>query len=147
MTDDQQASAEPKNSTEPQSSTARPTRADVEGWVGARLDEISGASVGKIEGAYVDERTGLPEWILIRVGRFGHHCVVPARDAVAGVGHVWVPWDRNSIRRSPRVEPGGALTADEERQLCEHFGITEGLGRNAELADRPPDETTVSPFG
>ena len=124
----------------------RPTRADVEGWIGARLDEISGASVGKVEGAYLDEKTGLPEWILIRVGRFGHHCVVPAREAVAGVGHVWVPWDRNSIRRSPRVEPGGALTADEERQLCEHYGIVEGLGRNAELKNRPRDETTVAPL-
>src|SRR5919109_2573515 len=87
----------------------RPSRAEVEGWIGARLDEISGASMGKIEGAYVDAKTGLPEWILIRVGRFGHHCVVPAREAVAGSGHVWVPWDRNSIRRSPQVQRGGAL--------------------------------------
>ena len=132
--------------TESAVAAERPTRTDVEGWIGARLDEISGASVGKVEGAYVDEKSGLPEWILIRVGRFGHHCVVPAREAVAGVGHVWVPWDRNSIRRSPRVEPGGALTADEERQLCEHYGIVKGLGRNAELENRPRDETTVAPL-
>jgi hypothetical protein len=147
MADDQQAPAEPRDSTEPQGPTERPSRADVESWVGARLDEISGAGIGKVEGGYVDEKTGLPEWILIRVGRFGHHCVVPARQAVAGVGHVWVPWDRNSIRRSPRVEPGGALTAEEELQLCEHYGIVEEIGRNAELADRPRDETTVSPIG
>lgn len=121
----------------------RPSRADVEGWNGARLDEISGSGVGKVEGAYLDESSGLPEWILIRVGRFGHHCVVPAREAVAGVGHVWVPWDRNSIRRSPRVEPSGALTAGEERQLCDHYGIVEGVGRAAELAQRSGDETTA----
>jgi hypothetical protein len=125
----------------------RPARADVEGWIGSRLDEISGSSIGKIEGAYLDEKSGLPEWILIRVGRFGHHCVVPAREAVAGVGHVWVPWNRDSIRRSPRVEPGGALTADEELQLCEHYGIPEGIGRAAELADRPGDQTSVVPLG
>lgn len=124
----------------------RPSREDVEGWVGARLDEISGVGVGKVEGAYVDEKTGMPEWILIRVGRFGHHCVVPAREAVAGVGHVWVPWDRNSIRRSPRVERGGALTAEEERQLCDHYGIVEGSGRAADLAERADDQITVVPL-
>ena len=58
-----------------------------------------------------------------------------------------MPWDRDSIRRSPRVEPGGPLTADEELQLCEHYGIAEGIGRNAELEHRPRDETTVSPIG
>jgi len=131
----------------PPEGSERPSRADVEGWVGARLDEISGTSVGKVEGAYADAKSGLPEWILIRVGRFGHHCVVPAREAVAGVGHVWVPWDRNSIRRSPRVEAEGALTAGEELQLCSHYGIVEGLGRAAELAGRPDDETTAASLG
>ena len=124
----------------------RPSRAEVEGWIGARLDEISGGSMGKIEGAYIDVKTGLPEWILIRVGRFGHHCVVPAREAVGGVGHVWVPWDRKSIRRAPQVQPGGALNADEELQLCDHYGIVEGTGRAADLAGRKGDEETVFPL-
>lgn len=143
MDDEPQEAAEPEAATAPQAEDARPTRVEVEGWVGSRLDEISGASVGKVEGAYVDEKSGLPEWVLIRVGRFGHHCVIPAREAVSGVGHVWVPWDRNSIRRSPRVEKSGALTADDELQLCDHYGIVEGVGRAAELAARPGDETTA----
>jgi sporulation protein YlmC with PRC-barrel domain len=125
---------------------ARPSRSEVEGWIGARLDEISGSSIGKIEDAYVDLKTGLPEWILIRVGRFGHNTVVPAREAVGGVGHVWVPWDRNAIRRSPQVEPGGPLNADEELQLCEHYGIVETVGRAAELADRRGEDATVAPL-
>jgi hypothetical protein len=124
----------------------RPTREEVEGWVGARLDEISGASMGRIEGAYVSEESGRPEWILIRVGRFGHHTVVPARQAVAGVGHVWVPWNRASIRGAPRVELGGALTAEEELALCEHYGIVKGRGRAAELAETPGEKTTVTPL-
>ena len=124
----------------------RPTREEVQGWVGFRLDEISGAGMGKIEGAYVSEEGGRPEWILIRVGRFGHHTVVPAREAVAGVGHVWVPWDRAAIRGAPRVERGGALNAEEELQLCEHYGIVAGLGRAADLAEIPGETTTVVPL-
>jgi hypothetical protein len=124
----------------------RPTREEVEGWVGARLDEISGASMGRVEGAYVSEESGRPEWILIRVGRFGHHTVVPARQAVAGVGHVWVPWNRASIRSAPRVELGGALTAEEELQLCKHYGIVKDRGRAADLAETPGEKTTVTPL-
>jgi hypothetical protein len=125
----------------------RPTREEVEGWVGARLDEISGASMGRIEGAYVSEQSGRPEWILIRVGRFGHHTVVPARQAVAGAGHVWVPWNRACIRSAPRVEVGGSLTAEDELQLCEHYGIVKGQGRAADLAETPGEKTTVTPLG
>jgi len=124
----------------------RPTREEVEAWVGARLDEISGASVGRIEGAYACEKTGRPEWILIKVGRFGHHTVAPARQAVAGVGHVWVPWSRAVIRAAPRVELGGALSAEEELQLCRHYGIAEGHGRAADLAEAPPESKTVAPI-
>jgi hypothetical protein len=124
----------------------RPTREEVEGWAGARLDEISGASVGRIEGAYVSQDTGRPEWVLIRLGRFGHHTVVPARQAVAGVGHVWVPWSRAVIRSAPRVTLGGPLSAEEELQLCEHYGIARGLGRASDIADAPLDRKTVTPI-
>jgi hypothetical protein len=124
----------------------RPTRDEVAGWAGARLDEIAGASVGRIEGAYVSQESGRPEWVLIRLGRFGHHTVVPARQAVAGVGHVWVPWSRAVIRGAPRVTLGGALSAEEELQLCEHYGIAGGSGRAADIADAPPDRKTVAPI-
>jgi hypothetical protein len=125
----------------------RPSREDVEGWIGSRLDEIEGTGVGKVQGAYVDRRSGQPEWILIRTGRFGHHRVAPAREAVGGVGHVWVPWDRSSIRRSPRVDPDAELTPDDELVLCEHYGIVAGRGRVAELAGRSDDETSAVPLG
>jgi uncharacterized protein YndB with AHSA1/START domain len=55
-------------------------------WAGHRLDEIDGDGVGKVEGVFVDEQTGKPEWVLARTVRFGHHTLVPARDAVEGVG-------------------------------------------------------------
>ena len=139
-------SREPRES-ERADEVERPSREDVEGWIGSRLDEIGGAGVAKVKGAYVDKQSGEPEWILIRSGRFRHHRVAPAREAVGGVGHVWVPWDRDSIRRSPRVDPHGELTPDEELVLCEHYGIVAGRGRAAELAGRSDDETSAVPLG
>ena len=118
---------------------------DVKGWRGHRLDEIAGGNVGKIEGVVVDAESGRPEWLLARMGRFGHHTLVPARDAVEGVGHVWVPYTRDLVRKAPKVEPGSSLTGEAERELLEHYGIASDAGRFAELADRGPEAITLRP--
>lgn len=112
---------------------------EVEAWFGHRLDEISGAAVGKVEGLLVDDSSGEPEWLFARMGRFGHHALVPARDAVEGVGRVWVPYTREQIRSAPRADLGSALTVAEERQLLEHYEIAVDAGRAAELAERGDD--------
>jgi hypothetical protein len=99
--------------------------------------------VGKVEGVYIDEASGEAEWLLARMGRFGRHSLVPARDAVAGVGHVWVPYGRETVRGAPRVEPGQPLDLDRELELCTHYGI----GRADELAGRSPQAITARPAG
>src|SRR5919198_2862114 len=91
-----------------------PSAEEVRGWVGFRLDELGGAGVGKLEGLYVDESGGDPVWLLARMGRFGHHTLVPGRDAVAGVGRVWVPYTRDQIRRAPRIKSGSPLAKEQE---------------------------------
>ncbi len=114
---------------------ARPDADDVRAWTGHRLDEISGGNVGRVEGAFVDEQTGAPEWLLARMGRFGHYTLVPGRDAVEGVGHVWVPYSRDQIRKAPRIDPSSPLTAGTERELLAHYGIAVDAGRAAELTE------------
>jgi hypothetical protein len=118
-----------------ESATVPPPSADeVRGWVGFRLDEIAGVGVGKIEGVFVDS-SGEQVWLLARMGRFGPHTLVPGRDAVEGVGRVWVPYTRDHIRRAPRVDQSVALTAEAERQLLEHYRIEPEAGRATEIAD------------
>jgi len=119
---------------------------EVRGWAGHRLDEIGGGGVGKVEGVLVDARSERPEWLLARMGRFGHRTAVPIRDAVEGVRRVWVPYTRDLIRRAPRIEAGGSLSAKLERELLAHYGIGGGEGgRPAELAGRDPEELTARP--
>jgi hypothetical protein len=123
----------------------RPGAGEVRGWIGHRLDEIRGNNVGKLEGVFVDEVSGEPEWLLARMGRFGHYTLVPARDAVGGVKHVWVPYSRDQIRQAPRVDPAASLTAAGEGALLEHYGIMSDAGRAAALAERDEDEVTARP--
>lgn len=121
----------------------RPGLETIRGWAGDQLDELGGGKVGRIVAAMVDERSGEPEWLLARMGRFGHHTLVPSRDAVAGVGRVWVPYSRDRIRAAPRIEPGEPLTAALERALLEHYGVAVDPERATELGERPPDELSA----
>lgn len=121
------------------------TLEEAKGWTGHRLDEISGGSVGKIEGVVVDAESGRLEWLLARMGRFGHHTLVPARDAVEGVGHVWVPYTRDQIRRAPKIEPGSSLNREHERELLAHYAVAGDAGRYAELEQREAEAITARP--
>lgn len=126
--------------------TAQPlTLEEAQAWAGHRLDEISGGSVGRVEGAVVDTETGRPEWLLARMGRFGHHTLVPARDAVEGVGHVWVPYTRDQIRRAPKIERGSSINRETEQQLLAHYRMAGDAGRFAELQNRDAEAVTARP--
>ena len=124
---------------------SRPGAEEVRGWTGYKLDELSGGNVGRLEGFFVDASTGEPEWLIARMGRFGHYTLVPGRDAVEGVGHVCVPYTRDLVRRAPRVDPSAPVTADTERRLLDHYGIAVGAGRAAELGERDGDSPSARP--
>ncbi|MDQ3572630.1 MAG: hypothetical protein M3383_07205 [Actinomycetota bacterium] len=122
------------------------TAADIAGWAGFKLDEMGGSTVGKVEGVYVDDHSGRPEWLLARMGRFGAHCLVPARDAVGGAGHVWVPYSRDKIRKAPKVEANSPIQRDREQEMLAHYGIgSSDVGRGAELAKLTAEAITARP--
>jgi hypothetical protein len=138
------------DATESESVTSELARetgaAAMKAWTGYRLDEIGGGNVGKIEGVFVDADSGEPEWIVARMGRFGHYTLIPGRDAVEGVKHVWVPYTRDQIRAAPKVDPRSGLTAGGERELLSHYGIMADAGRAAEIAGRDADDVTAKPL-
>ena len=117
--------------------------AEVLAWSGHRLDGLTGEPVGRVEGVLVDESSGAPEWLLARMGRFGHYALVPARDAVEGVGHVWVPYTREQIRAAPHADREAELSVAGERELLAHYGIAVDAGRAAELAERADDAVSA----
>lgn len=122
------------------------TLEEAQGWVSAKLDDMRGATIGKIDSIYVDDQGGRPEWLLARMGRFGHFCLVPARDAVGAGGHVWVPYTRDQVRAAPRMSRGESLQRSQEQALLEHYGIGSAeLGRAGELADQGDDQITARP--
>ncbi len=113
------------------------------GWSGFRVDDVYGARVGIVEDIYVDHETDTPCWILVKMGRFSDaHALLPVRDAVAGNGHVWIPYEKDLIRRAPQIAAGMPIAQELERALCVHYGVMSSRG--AEIAEIPASALTAA---
>ena len=100
----------------------KPSLNEALGWIGSRVDDIYGASVGRLEDVWIDPGTGVPRWLLVKEGRFGgRSTLVPFSDATAGAGHVWVPYERDVVREAPQIKPGVPLTQQVEATLRNHY--------------------------
>jgi hypothetical protein len=112
-------------------------------WIGFRVDDVYGARVGTVEDVYVDQETDAPCWLLTKMGRFSEvYALVPVRDAVAGAGHVWVPYEKDLIRRAPQVSVGMPVSQAAESTLCAHYGVMSSRG--AEIANIPGTALTAA---
>jgi hypothetical protein len=128
-----------------QADPSLPDTGEALGWAGAKLDELTGGTVGRVEGVLTDAESGDPKWLLVRMGRFGHHTALPFTHAVGGVGRVWAPYDREMIRQAPRIDAGQPLTRERELELCAFYGMGEETGRGAEIAGRGEGSVTAEP--
>lgn len=71
---------------------------DALSWLGMRIDDAYGARVGAVHDVYL-EADGAARWIF--TGR--RRVLIPAWDAIAGGGRVWVPYTLEVIEAAPRV--------------------------------------------
>ncbi len=124
-----------------------PSTGDALGWVGEPVDDSGGQRVGKVSGVYADLGSKEPKWLVVRLGRLAGEAAVPFEHCVEGGGRVWIAYEREEVRGSPKLNGGEPLNAGQELQICEHYGIRIGLGRAAEVAERKGDEVTAVPAG
>jgi len=67
-------------------------------WIGMRIDDAYGARIGVVNDVYL-ESDGAPRWIFVLRRRV----LIPARDAIAGAGRVWVPYSLELVESAPKV--------------------------------------------
>ncbi len=120
--------------------SARPTLQQALRWIGSRVDDIYGASIGKLEDIWMDPDSGEPLWLLVRDGRIGgRHTLVPFAQAASGAGHVWIPFEREVVRGAPAVRPSAPLShelSDTLRRYYAESGHPVGGSTRAEDAVR-----------
>jgi hypothetical protein len=125
---------------------AAPSLEETRVWIGNAVEDLGGDGVGQVHGLFVDASSGDPTWLIVKQGRLNSTLVVvPLRDCAAGVGRVWVAHERATIRSSPVVDPTRPLLREHELTISAHYGISETVGRAAEVAGRPENSATSQP--
>jgi hypothetical protein len=128
------------------------------GWVGHKLDDLGGTSIGRIEEILVEPESNEPSWLLVKVGRIGgRRTAVPFEMAAAGVGRVWVPYPRETIRSAPAVGRGTGLEPELEDGLRRHYAVPapgagpgngeEAVAEGAEPIEEPDGDPDVTADG
>jgi uncharacterized protein (TIGR02271 family) len=111
------------------------TQEQVRETIGATAYDPHGDKLGTVGQVYLDDDTGQPEWVTVKTGLFGSkETFVPVQRAeLHEPGAVTVPYDKQTIKNAPQVEPdGGHLSEQEEAELYRYYNIdSPGVGDQA----------------
>jgi hypothetical protein len=131
---------------------ALPSLSEVIGWIGFEVDEVGGDRVGSVHAVFADAGGGEPAWLIAALARRGllrrrraDLVAIPLRDCAAGAGRVWTAHERSALGGAPTVDPTRPLLREHELAICAHYGISERVGRAAEVARRAEGAVTSQP--
>jgi hypothetical protein len=92
-------------------------------WRGRTVVDRAGETIGTLKDVYLDE-SERPHWGSVHTGLFGiRETLVPLDAARPDQDVLRLPFDRDHVKDAPNVDPEVQLTADEEQQLYEHYGL------------------------
>ena len=101
-----------------------PTRRDFDDfgdWPGRDVVSPDGEHLGAVELIFLDEATGTPEWVLVRVDDAA--AFVPLLGATVEERTIRVGHERDRVQAAPQVEVGDTLSIGDEKRLYEHYGL------------------------
>jgi hypothetical protein len=114
-------------------------------WLEMPIDGLGGKTLGRIAGIHLDVEDGEPRWVLIRLGPLAGCTAIPVEHVAEAAERLWTGYERDLISKAPRFKPEDSLSAAQELELAAHWGMDEGRGRAAEVADRDADEISAVP--
>lgn len=144
------AAPKPKPAAKPKAA-AKPTEPQLPSlnkameWIGMRVDGVDGDSLGKLAGIHVDVEDGKPRWAVVRLGRLAGCTALPYDHVAEGGDRLFAAYERGWVKEAPRFKPSEALSADQELELCAHWGIRLDKARSAEVKGRKPEEISAVP--
>jgi len=93
-------------------------------WRGRDAVDANGGRLGKVDEIYLDTETEQPEWLAVKLGRFGGNLTfIPIAEASDEGGQVRVPYERSQIEAAPNASADGELSQEEEAALYRHYGL------------------------
>ena len=122
-----------------------PKLKEIRHWVGLRVDGLGNRSLGRVAGVHVDVEDGQPRWVVLRLGPVAGCTALPFEHVAEGAGRLWAAYERDWVREAPRFRPNESLSADDELELCAHWGIRKHQSRAAQLEEAAGDKITAVP--
>ena len=119
--------------------------ATLDRWRALAIVDRDGTTVGTISEFYLDRETGHPTWALITTGIFGAtQTFVPLIHATEISDGLQVPYEKNHIKNTPKVDPHDELTPQEEAELFAHYGVEYvAAGGTPDAAEPGSDEASA----
>lgn len=93
-------------------------------WTGHNLYDLNGDKIGKVEGVRYGDVTGSPTWLMVETGLLGLKKVfVPAAEVRRAGDRLSVPYTKDRVKDSPKIDNEEAPTEAEEGYLCRYYGM------------------------
>jgi uncharacterized protein (TIGR02271 family) len=122
--------------------------------IGHKVVDAEGHKIGQAEEVYLDDSTGLPQWVTVKGGLFGgkeHFAPLDGASLVADELQLSCP--KALVDGAPDLETGRHLSAEEERTLYQHYGLgdrgmsrqpTSGMNASGTATGPNPGMTTAT---
>jgi len=95
-----------------------------QGWLGQEMVDQKHNRIGRVVDVIYDTDTDpMPDWAVVNAGMFAGAHYVPLGEAYrTRDGRLVVPYDKTTVRRSPRADRSHILTPDVRRVAGHHYG-------------------------
>lgn len=98
---------------------------ELERFIGNKAYTPDGDKIGKVNRLYLDDYTDEPNFVTVETGLFGtKESFVPVREARITNNDLVLPYDKDTVKDAPNVDPDGHLTLEQERELFDYYGLT-----------------------
>lgn len=100
-----------------------------------------GEKLGKVSRVFLDNASGLPEWVTVQTGLFGtRESFVPAGDATLGGDGLTVPFTKEAVKQAPQVDAEqGELSPEEEAELYRHYQLDYTMAETDDTLAQPAE--------
>ncbi|MBA3309020.1 MAG: PRC and DUF2382 domain-containing protein [Nocardioidaceae bacterium] len=101
------------------------TTEQIQNVIGQTMHGSDGEKIGKIGQVFLDDQSGQPEWATTKTGMFGsNESFVPLAEARVSGDELTVPYDKDTIKNAPRIDPDqGHVSQAEEAELYRYYGL------------------------
>ncbi|MGO2068285.1 DUF2382 domain-containing protein [Glutamicibacter arilaitensis] len=92
--------------------------------IGGTVVGPDGQKIGKFGQVFIDDRSGEPAWATVHTGFFGlSESFIPLSEAAIAGDTLSIPYDKQTVKDAPSIEPEGRLSEAEEQELYRYYSL------------------------